>query len=72
MDGLAWAHDLVAAPDLETVGGVLHGRLNSYVGRPPAASERALAERCAFEHQVRHYMGRANERGFSFSRRFAC
>src|SRR3984957_19081494 len=70
MDGLGWAQELVAAPDLETLGGVLHGRLKSYVGRPPAASERALAERCAFEHQVRHYMGRANERGFSFSRMF--
>jgi integrase len=70
MDGLSWAQDLVAAPDLETVGRVLHGRLKTYVGRPPAASERMLAERCAFEHQVRHYIGRANERGFSFSRMF--
>ena len=63
MDSLVWAHDLVVAPDLETVGSILHARLKSYVGRPPSASERALAERCAFEHQVRHYMGRANERG---------
>jgi integrase len=70
MDGLGWAQELVAAPDLETIGGVLHGRLKTYVGRPPAASERVLADRCAFEHQVRHYMGRANERGFSFSRVF--
>src|SRR5258708_24461259 len=70
MDGLGWAQDLVAAPDLETVGSVLHGRLKSYVGRPPAASERILAERCAFEHQVRHYMGRANERGFAFPKIF--
>ena len=70
MDGLSWAQDLVEAPDLETVGSVLHGRLKSYVGRPPVASERMLAERCAFEHQVRHYMARANERGFSFSRTF--
>jgi integrase len=70
VDGLDWAHHLVEAPDLETVGSVLHDRLTTYVGRPPAASERMLAERCAFEHQVRHYMGRANERGFSFSRMF--
>lgn len=70
MDGLGWAQDLVAAPDLETVGGVLHARLKSYVARPPVASERMLAERCAFEHQVRHYMSRANERGFAFSRMF--
>jgi integrase len=70
MDGLGWAQHLVAAPDLETIGTVLHDRLTTYVGRPPAASERMLAERCAFEHQVRHYMGRANERGFSFSRMF--
>ena len=70
MDGLGWAQELVAAPDLETIGCVLHGRLNSYVGRSPDPSERALAERSAFEHQVRHYIGRANERGFSFSRMF--
>jgi len=70
MDSLVWAHDLVAAPDLETVGSILHARLKSYVGRPPSASERALAERCAFEHQVRHYMGRANERGYAFSKAF--
>jgi integrase len=70
MDGLGWAQELVAAPDLATIGGVLHGRLKTYVGRAPAASERVLADRCAFEHQVRHYMGRANERGFSFSRVF--
>jgi hypothetical protein len=70
VDGLDWAHHLVAAPDLETVGSVLHDRLTTYVGRSPAASERMLAERSAFEHQVRHYMGRANERGFSFSRAF--
>jgi hypothetical protein len=70
MDSLVWAHDLVAAPDLETVGSILHARLKSYVGRPPSASERALAERCAFEHQVRHYMGRANERGYSFCKTF--
>jgi len=70
MDNLAWAHDLVAAPDLETVGSILHARLKSYVGRPPSASERALTERCAFEHQVRHYMGRANERGYAFSKTF--
>jgi hypothetical protein len=69
-DGLGWAHELVEAPDLETVGSVLHNRLTTYVGRPPPASERMLAERCAFEHQVRHYMGRANERGFSFSSMF--
>ena len=70
VDGLSWAHHLVEAPDLETVGSVLHDRLTTYIGRPPVASERMLAERCAFEHQVRHYMGRANERGFSFSRTF--
>jgi hypothetical protein len=54
---------------LETIGSVLHDRLATYVGRPPVASERTLAERCAFEHQVRHYIGRA-KRGFSFRRRF--
>src|ERR1700722_7427121 len=70
MDSLGWAQELVAAPDLETIGRVLHGRLKSYGGRPRAASDRVLAERCAFEHQVRHYMGRANERGFPFSRAF--
>jgi len=42
MDGLGWAQHLVAAPDLETVGSMLHDRLTTYVGRSPAASERVL------------------------------
>lgn len=49
---------------------VLHDRLTTYVEGSPAGSERMLAERCAFEHQVRHYIGRANERGFSPSMMF--
>lgn len=70
MNNLAWAQELVAAPDLEAAGSIISRRLTAYtaVGAPP--SERALAERLAFEHQVRHYMARANERGFAFTHAF--
>ena len=39
VDSLSWAYPLVGAPDLETVGSVLHDRLTTYVERCPAASE---------------------------------
>ena len=70
MDNLGWANELVAAPDLETIGSVIHQRLQSYTAVGAPQSERALAERLAFEHQVRHYMARANDRGFAFARQF--
>jgi len=70
VDNLGWATEVIAAPDLDTLGAVIHGRLKGYgsAGRP--ASERDLVERTAFEHHVRAYMARANERGYSFARRF--
>ena len=70
MDNLGWVQDLVAAPDLETIGGVIHQRLTAYTAAGAPQSERVLAERLAFEHQARHYMGRANDRGFAFARQF--
>ncbi len=70
MDNLGWAQELVAAPDLEAAGSVIHRRLTAYTAVGAPQSERALAERLAFEHQTRHYMGRAQERGFEFARRF--
>ena len=70
MDNLGWVHELVAAPDLETIGSVIHQRLQSYTAVGAPQSEQALAERLAFEHQVRHYIARSNDRGYSFSRQF--
>lgn len=70
MDNLGWAQELVHAPDLETIGTVIHKRLTAYSMAGPPQTEPTLAERVAFEHHVRHYMARANERGFDFSRHF--
>ena len=65
MDNLGWVQEMVAAPDLETVGNVIHQRLTTYTAIGAPQNERALAERLAFEHQVRHFMARANERSIS-------
>ena len=70
MDNLAWARELIEAPDLEALGAVIHGRLQSYTAAGTPDNGRALAERVGFEHQARHYMARANERGYAFSQRF--
>ena len=70
VDNLGWANELVAAPDLEAAGSIIHKRLTAYTAVGAPQSERALAERLAFEHQARHYMARANERGYAFSARF--
>ena len=67
---LGWATEVIAAPDLDTLGAVIHGRLKGYTSAGSPASERDLVERTAFEHQVRTYMARANERGYAFARRF--
>ena len=40
-----WVQELVAAPDLETIGGVIHQRLTAYTAVGAPQSERALAER---------------------------
>ena len=39
-------------------------------GRGPPESERLLAQRGAFEHEVRRFLTRAQERGYAYSRRF--
>jgi integrase len=70
MDNIGWVRELIDAPDLEAIGTVIHGRLKTYTAVGPPQNERALAERTAFEHQVRHYMARANARGYDFSHRF--
>ena len=70
MDNLGWARELVDAPDLQAIGTVIDRRLQSYTAKGVPDTERALAERIAFEHQARHYMARANARGFALSQRF--
>jgi integrase len=70
MDSLGWARELIDAPDLEALGTVIDRRLQGYTAKGVPDTERTLAERIAFEHQARHYMARANQRGFEFARRF--
>ncbi|HEX7853992.1 MAG TPA: hypothetical protein VF503_09875 [Sphingobium sp.] len=70
VDNLGWVQEIIAAPDLEALGQVLSARLQSYAKLGAPTNERSLTERSAFEHQVRHYMARANERGYGFSRQF--
>jgi len=70
VDNLGWVQELIEAPDLETLGDVLEARLRTYVGRGSPAYERLLAERCAFEHEVRRYLARAQERGYAYPMRF--
>ena len=70
VDNLEWVMEVVEAPDLETLGGILHHRLGAYVMEGSAANERRLAERLAFEHQVRTYIARAQERGYRFAHQF--
>ena len=70
MDNLVWVQELIEAPDLEALGTVLDARLHAYVERGVPADERLLAERCAFEHEVRRYLSRAQERGYAYPQRF--
>ena len=70
VDNLEWVMEVVEAPDLEALGAILHHRLGVYVVEGAPGNERRLAERLAFEHQVRHYIARAQERGFLFARQF--
>lgn len=70
MDNLVWVQELIEAPDLEALGTVLDARLHVYVDRGVPADERLLAERCAFEHEVRRYLARAQERGYAYPQRF--
>lgn len=70
VDNLGWVQEIIAAPDLEALGQVMSARLQGYAKLGAPTTERSLTERTAYEHQVRHYMVRANERGYAFSRRF--
>lgn len=70
VDNLGWVQEIIAAPDLDALGQVLSARLQGYARLGAPTTERSLTERAAYEHQVRHYMARANERGYAFSRRF--
>ncbi|MDA9434415.1 site-specific integrase [Bradyrhizobium sp. CCBAU 51627] len=70
MDNLGWLQELIAAPDLEALGTILDARLHAYVDRGAPGDERLLAERCAFEHEVRRYLSRAQERGYAYQQRF--
>ncbi|MEH2506838.1 integrase [Bradyrhizobium sp. AZCC 1578] len=70
MDNLEWVVEVVQAADLEALGNILHHRLGVYVGDGVPGSERRLAERLAFEHQVRSYIARAQERGYLLGRQF--
>jgi integrase len=70
VDNLGWVQELIEAPDLEALGTVFNARLSTYVGRGAPADERSLAERCAFEHEVRRYLTRAYERGYAYQMRF--
>lgn len=70
VDNLGWVQELIAAPDLEALGSVLDARLHAYVDRGTPANERLLAERCAFEHEVRRFLARAQERGYAYQQRF--
>jgi integrase len=70
VDNLEWVVEVVEAPDLEALGGILHHRLGVYVGDGAPRNERRLAERLAFEHQIRTYIARAQERGYLFAQHF--
>src|SRR5262245_21083651 len=48
VDNLGWIMEVVQAPDLEALGGILHHRLGVYVIDGAPESERRLAERLAF------------------------
>jgi hypothetical protein len=70
VDNLGWVLELIEAPDLESFGIVLEARLINHVDRGTPTDERSLAERCAFEHEVRRYLTRAQERGYAYQARF--
>ena len=70
VDNLGWVQELIEAPDLEALGTILDARLHAYVGCGSPGSGRLLAERCAFEHEVRRFLARAQERGYAYPQRF--
>jgi hypothetical protein len=70
MDNLVWVQELIEAPDLEALGTVLDARLRAYVDRGSPADELILAERCAFENEVRRFLTRTQEREYAYPMRF--
>ena len=70
VDNLGWAREVADAPDLDVLGTVLHARLTAYTNQGSPGTERVLAERVAFENQVRSFLTRSNERGYPLSGRF--
>jgi integrase len=70
VDNLGWVQELIEAPDLDALGTVLDARLRAYVDGGSPADERSLAERCAFEHEMRRFLTRAQERGYAYPMRF--
>ena len=70
VDNLGWVQELIEAPDLEALGSALDARLRAYVDHGSPADERHLAERCAFEHELRRYLTRSQERGYAYQMRF--
>jgi hypothetical protein len=43
MDNLAWARELIDAPDLEALGAVIHGRLQSYTAASSTGRRNTLS-----------------------------
>jgi hypothetical protein len=71
VENLEWVVPVIQAPDLETLGEILHHRLTRYVSGGAPADDRTLTERLAFEHQVRQYMSWSHERGYPFPSQFS-
>jgi integrase len=69
VDNLGWAREVADAPDLDVLGTALHARLTAYTDQGAPGTERVLAERVAFENQVRSFLTRSNERGYPFGGR---
>lgn len=70
MDSLGWAQELVSAPDLKVAGTLISHRLLRYTATSGPTDERALAERVAYEHQVRQFLTRSHERGYCYTHEF--
>ncbi|MCK9916499.1 site-specific integrase [Microbacteriaceae bacterium K1510] len=70
MDSLGWAQELVSAPDLSAAGTLIRHRLLKYAAAGGPTDERALAERMAYENQVRQFLMRSHDRGFCYTHEF--
>jgi hypothetical protein len=67
---LGWVAEIIKAPDLEAFGEILDSGLRSYVAAGTPHDQDALAGRWAFEHVVRRYMTRAEQRGYLYPLQF--